>query len=288
MNLYYFYFLKYFLTNILIHYKRKDIRIVLIDQQIYRFDFGILKRIINSVILKIYLKSFHRIVTTSNYLKREIINLWGNPNAIIVIGAAGKKSLEVERSNKQRSGTVIRLLCVGHVKEMKGQLVLIKALRYLDDLNWILYLIGDVSSEDKYYKKILSKQINTYNLSKRVVFRGRLEGASLIEEYRTADILIVPSLYEGYGMVVREGMSFGLPIIASKVGGIPEQIRDGIEGFLIPPDDPDALALALKKLIDNPDLRITMGKSGRKRLKELPTWDNVCERFYQAVQGLSQ
>ena len=84
-------YLKYFLTNILIHYKRKDLRIVLIVQQIYQFEFGLIKRIINSLILRIYISSFHGIVTTSNYLKKEIIKLKGNSNAIVAIGAAGKK-----------------------------------------------------------------------------------------------------------------------------------------------------------------------------------------------------
>jgi len=280
-------YLKYFLANILIRFKRNELNFILIVQQIYQFEFGLIKRIINSLILRIYIRSFHGIVTTSNYLKKEIIKLKGNSNAVVAIGAAGKK-MKVERFNKQRSGSIIKLLCVAHIREIKGQLVLIEALNYLDDFNWTLTLVGDVFTEDKYYEKILKRKIRTYGMSKRIIFKGRLEGEYLSEKYRTSDILIVPSLYEGYGMVVREGMSFGLPIIASKVGGIPEQIRDGIEGFLVPPDNPDALSLALKKLIDNPDLRITMGKRGRIRFNELPTWDDVCERFYQAVEGFSQ
>ena len=280
-------YLKCFLANILIRYKRKDLKFILIVQQIYQFEFGLIKRILNSIILKIYIRSFHRIITTSNYLKKEIGKLKGNSNSVVAIGAAGNRRLKVERFNKQRSGTAIRLLCVGHIREIKGQLVLIEALKYLYDLNWTLILVGDTSTEDKYYEKTLNEKIGTYGLSKRIILRGRLEGASLSEEYRTSDILIVPSLYEGYGMVVREGMSFGLPIVASNVGGIPEQIRDGIDGFLVPPGDPDALALALQELIDNPDLRISMGKRGRKRLNELPTWDDVCERFYQVVEECS-
>ena len=146
----------------------------------------------------------------------------------------------------------------------------------------------DVFTEDKYYKKILNRKIRTYGMSKRIIFKGRLEEEYLSEKYRTSDILIVPSLYEGYGMVVREGMSFGLPIVASNVGGIPEQINDGIEGFLVQPGDSKVLAEALRKLIMDPGLRKQMGKKSYKRATELPTWDNVCERFYQAVEEFSQ
>ena len=281
-------YLKCFLARILINYIRKDLNFILIVQQIYQFEFGLIKRILNSLILSMYIKSFNSIVTTSNYLKKEIIKFKGNSNGVVAIGAAGNRRLKVERFNKQRSGTTIRLLCVGHIREIKGQLILIEALKYLDDLNWILILVGDTSSKDQYYEKTLFNKIRIYELSKRIIFRGKLEGESLSEEYRTSDILIVPSLYEGYGMVVREGMSFGLPIVASNVGGIPEQIRDGIDGFLVPPGDSHALAKSLQTLIGNPDLRINMVTSGRKRLNELPTWDDVCERFYQVVKGLSQ
>ena len=281
-------YLKYFLTNRLIRYKRKDLYFILIVQQIYQFEFGLIKRILNSIILKIYLRSFHRIITTSNYLKKEIGKLKGNSNSVVAIGAAGNRRLKVERFNKQRSGTAIRLLCVGHIREIKGQLVLIEALKYLDDLNWTLILVGDTSSEDQYYERTLINKVRIYGLSKRIVFRGRLDGASLSEEYRTSDILIVPSLYEGYGMVVREGMSFGLPIVASNVGGILEQINDGVEGYLVPLGDSKVLAKALRKLIIDPDLREQMGKRSYKRATELPTWVEVCRKFYQAVISLSK
>ena len=279
-------YLKYFLANIIIRFKRNELNFILIVQQIYQFEFGLIKRIINSLILRIYIRSFHGIVTTSNYLKKEIIKLKGNSNDVVAIGAAGKK-MKVERFNKQRSGSIIKLLCVGHIREIKGQLVLIKALKYIDDLNWSLTLVGDASKEDKYYEKILNRKIRTYGMSKRIIFKGRLEGEYLSEKYRTSDILIVPSLYEGYGMVVREGMSFSLPIIASNVGGIPEQMKNGVEGYLVPPGDSKALSEALRKLIIDQNMREQMGKKSYKRATELPAWDDVCERFYQVVIGLS-
>ena len=109
----------------------------------------------------------------------------------------------------------------------------------------------------------------------------------VIHELTHTDIFVFPSLYEPYGVVVQEAMSFGLPIVASNVGGIPKQMNDGVEGYLVPLGDSKVLAEVLRKLIMDPGLRKQMGKKSYKRATELPTWDNVCERFYQAVEECS-
>ncbi|GAH62834.1 unnamed protein product [marine sediment metagenome] len=121
---------------------------------------------------------------------------------------------------------------------------------------------------------------------KLVVWSGRLEGDDLVAAYAEADIFIAPSLYETYGMVICEAMSFGIPVVASNTGGIPEQVRDGVEGFLFPPDDPGSLSDALHRLIVDPELRMRMGERGRKRAAQLPSWDQVCEWFYQVLLTL--
>lgn len=83
------------------------------------------------------------------------------------------------------------------------------------------------------------------------------------EIYPATDVYVLPSLAEGYGMSVVEAMSFGLPVIATAISALPELVHEGETGLLVPPDDPDALFTAMKKLMEDPDLRRRMGRSGR-------------------------
>ena len=125
-------------------------------------------------------------------------------------------------------------------------------------------------------------------ISDKIDFVGFLNDSQLAVEYQKANIFVLPSIKEGFGMVIFEAMSYGLPFIASKTCGISEQINDGQEGFLVPPGDPKALANKLDKLITDPELPIRMGELGRKRAANLLTIDQVFEEFYQVVAGLSR
>lgn len=275
-------YLKYFLANILIRYRRKDLKFLLIVQQIYHFNLNIIKRIINRIVIYLYLHFFDKIVTTSQFLKRELIQLGANGNKINIVGAAGQ-TFNTKNIYKKKNRLLVKLLCVGHIRKIKGQIILIQALRYLKDLNWSLTLVGDTSPGDIYYKKELNKMIKELNLSERVFWAGRLEGEKLAEVYLASDIVVVPSLYEGYGLVVQEAMSFGAVVVASNVGGIPELLRDKAEGFLFIPRDSKALANILRELIMNSGLRKRIGMQAQGRASRLPTWDDVCQNFYQAI-----
>ena len=116
--------------------------------------------------------------------------------------------------------------------------------------------------KEKDYMENLKDFIIKKDLSDKVRFTGYLNGLQLHAEYRKADVFVLPTLNEGFGAVVSEAMSFGLPVVVSKNGGILEQVTDGKEGFLVPPRDPKYLANKLIILLTDPQLRRRMGNLG--------------------------
>jgi glycosyltransferase involved in cell wall biosynthesis len=91
---------------------------------------------------------------------------------------------------------------------------------------------------------------------------------------------------EGLGVVLLEAMNHGTPVIASRVGGIPDIVEDGVSGLLVPPGDADALAAALRRLRDDPALARRLGEAGRRRLREQFSWPAIVQRWLDLYTGL--
>jgi glycosyltransferase involved in cell wall biosynthesis len=166
----------------------------------------------------------------------------------------------------------INLLAVGECTEpRKGIRYLLEALPTLSDLPLRLHLVGGYSKDSEHFN-VLQDIITCNHLGSRVIFHGYLERDRLAELYKQADIFVLPSLSEGYGMVLAEALVFGLPVVASKVAAIPEMVDDGINALLVCPKDPEALASAIRKLAVDSDFRIRMRKANIIRAASLRTW----------------
>jgi glycosyltransferase involved in cell wall biosynthesis len=116
-----------------------------------------------------------------------------------------------------------------------------------------------------------------------VAFAGFVDN---VEDYLAAfDVFVYPSLFEGLGSSLLDAMAFGLPIAASNVGGIPEVVEDGVNGLLIPPDDPGALVTALKRLLADAGLRDAMARANRARAAEFDTgrMTSAYESIYREI-----
>jgi glycosyltransferase involved in cell wall biosynthesis len=106
-------------------------------------------------------------------------------------------------------------------------------------------------------------------IAPQVEIRDWIAGAEKEAWMQQTNVFILPSRNEGLSMAMLEAMAWGKTLIVSPVGGIPEFVTDGVEGFLVPPDDIDAIADAIRKLAENPDLRVQMGMAARKRVEPL-------------------
>lgn len=119
----------------------------------------------------------------------------------------------------------------------------------------------------------------TLGIEHAVRFLGHVEHSRLPSYYSNADLFVLPSLREGFPLVLVEAMACGLPVVATRVGGIPEVVEEGLTGLLVPPNDSRALAEAVNSLLDDPQRMRSMGAKGRQRVMEHFTWDKVAERM---------
>jgi glycosyltransferase involved in cell wall biosynthesis len=155
------------------------------------------------------------------------------------------------------------VLFVGNLNRSKGVEILIQALSMLPrtDPQVTLVISGQAIATQVGYREFLEKKANDLNLGRRVRFAGRYP--RLRELLASAEMLVVPSLAEGTPAVIMEAMSMNVPVIASRVGGIPDLVSEGRTGLLVPPGDVEALKGAIRFMLDNPEVRESMGKMAR-------------------------
>nr|WP_198545461.1 MULTISPECIES: glycosyltransferase family 4 protein [Amycolatopsis] len=167
---------------------------------------------------------------------------------------------------------VSQLICVAAVTPRKGQDILLKALSEVDGLK--VDLVGS-RTRNPAYATTLSHP--------RARFTGPLGGAALEDAYRRADLLVLPSHAETYGMVVTEALARGIPVLASDVGGVPDALGrapDGERpGLLVPPGDAAALGAALRSWRDDPDLRKRLRAAAAARARTLEGWAAAAARL---------
>lgn len=154
-----------------------------------------------------------------------------------------------------------RLICVGRLYPTKGQDVMIRAIALLGRIftDTSVEFIGDGPCKSFYMQ--LARDLGVED---KCSFRGAVNHYDVLTAMTSSIATIVPSRSEAFGLVNIESMAVGTPVIASGVGGIVEIIRDGVDGFLVPPDDPGALAEKLKTLLSNAELRRKMGDNARE------------------------
>jgi glycosyltransferase involved in cell wall biosynthesis len=185
------------------------------------------------------------------------------------------------------------LLCVAAVHPGKGIDLLFEALAALGDRAWTLTCVGSLDV-DPDHVSALQTQVYARSWERRVTFTGPLAGGALAAAYDVADLLVLPSRSESYGMVVAEALAHGLPVVATAVGGVPEALGHapvgGLPGLLVPPEDPAALAGALRAWLDDPGLRERLVRAVAGRRPALRGWaetvaclDTVIERIAPRV-----
>ena len=164
----------------------------------------------------------------------------------------------------------LRLLFVGNLIPRKGLHVLLEALTQVSG-HWQLRIVGS-STVDPAYAQRLHEVALRRQLSERVTWCGVLDDQALAAEMAVADVLAMPSEYEGFGIVYVEGMGFGLPALATTAGGARDIISDGVNGFLVPAGDVAALAGRIEALAAERGLLTRLSEAALARYAALPTW----------------
>jgi len=202
-------------------------------------------------------------------------------------------SIDVEETVK-RYGLEGKLtvLFVGRLAKIKGVEYLVKAADIIvNDFGCkdTLFLLVGPHTFDAVEKPINMEEMLSYirhhQLERNIILTGLLSIEDVRALYVAGDIFVLPSLAEADPLVTLEAMASGKPIVGTKVGGIPRQIHDGWNGFLVDPGDERQLADKIKYLIDNPEERKGMGANSRRYAEEEFDWRKVAERLSLVYQG---
>ncbi|MDB6060272.1 MAG: glycosyltransferase family 1 protein [Verrucomicrobiaceae bacterium] len=195
---------------------------------------------------------------------------------------------KVVRASERRSSTQLQLLAVGTVTQRKGHLLLIEALAGLRDelenIDWKLTCIGSVE-RDPVAANAAREAIAANQLEDRVLLAGEQPQEFLTNTYERADIFVLPSYHEGYGMVFTEAMAHGLPIISTTAGAIPDTVP-AAAALLVEPGDAGALRDALRSVMIDGELRARLAAGARQAAAELPDWDAAVLNWSHALDRL--
>jgi glycosyltransferase involved in cell wall biosynthesis len=208
---------------------------------------------------KVILLSKRLYVDVAKYVKKE--DVFFCPNGISV--------LNLEKEVSPKINKVPKLLFLSNLIESKGVFILLETLKVLND-NGIAFHCNFVGGEGDISSKQLNQKINDLNLQEYVTYLGKKYGDDKYEIFQSSDIFVFPTFYhnECFPLVLLEAMQFGLPIISSNEGGIPDIVKDSETGFIVEKQKPKQLAEKIKWLIDHPEEVRLMGEKGQKYFLE--------------------
>lgn len=175
----------------------------------------------------------------------------------------------------------VELLTVATLTPRKGHDVLAEALARLPGRSWRLTCAGSTTMSPS-TTSAFTAAVTRHGLADRVTLAGDLDEAALGRAYHRADVFVLPTRHEGYGMAVAEAVARGLPVVSTPTGAIPDLV-DGASGVLVPFDDPSALAAALDRLVSDDDWRARLAAGARDRRGALPRWPDAARQMAAAL-----
>ena len=222
----------------------------------------------------------HATLVTSDNTRRILMHDFAVPEDTITVAVPGTD----RRGFSECNGRPPCLLTVGSLTQRKAHDILISALAELAWLDWQARFVGGEHFDQGWAQK-LREQVAREHLERRIHFVGLVPDVDI--EYQQADVFVLPSRFEGYGMVFAEALSAGLPVIATRAGAIPDLVPD-TAGLLVAPDNPMALAEAIRHLLTTDGLRQQLQKGARACAVELPTWRDSAEKVFKLLKKVSQ
>ncbi len=221
-----------------------------------KFPIDIIIYLYEKFILPHTAKKATKIICSSNFVRNTILKKYAFKSTVIHPGV--DPSVYQPNPNVRREENLI-LFVAGrkNMYKMKGLYYLIEALKVLPETR--LRIVGEKGDFT----------------DKRIISVGIKRGKDLVEEMQKASVVVLPSLahMESFGMVLIEAMACQTPVVGTNIGGIPEVIREGIDGFIVCAKDSSTLALAIAKIVADKELATRMGLSGEAKVREKFTWD---------------
>ncbi|MET7763586.1 glycosyltransferase family 4 protein [Streptomyces sp. NPDC005393] len=233
------------------------------------------------------LRSVRAVVATSDWAARRLVDRHRLARGRVHVAAPGADIAPLATGSDDGS----RLLCVASVTPRKAQHRLAEALADVADLPWECDCVGGLGQDPGYVAR-LRELTEKYGIGDRLRLAGPRTGAELDASYAAADLMVLTSYAETYGMAVTEALARGIPVLATAVGGVPEAVGhapDGsVPGLLVAPDDPGALTAALRRWLGEPGTRHRLTAAARERRAALAGWETTTEHLAGALEQLRQ
>ncbi|MDA1183551.1 MAG: glycosyltransferase family 4 protein [Acidobacteria bacterium] len=201
------------------------------------------------------------------------------------IGSRGDRRADTAGRGSARGLGAVALLSVGTVHPGKGHDLLLDALAAVESRSWHLTCAGSLTRDPSTTSR-LRELARRLGLADHVSFVGDLDRPELAARYDAADVFVLATRQETYGMAVAEALAHGLPVVATMTGAIPKLVGDEA-GILVPVDDKAALVAALARVLDDASLRARLGDGARRARQRLPTWAAAAERMSGALSALT-
>ncbi len=227
------------------------------------------------------LAAMRHVVVTSPATRRALVADYAVAEEGITVALPGHDAVDV---HARRAAGTLNLLAVGAVVRRKGYDVLVAALDRVRDLDWQLVIAGDCARDRKTAGE-LADTLVLARLGSRIHMAGAVSDQGLAALYRNADVFVLASRHEGYGMAFAEAIGHGVPVIGTTAGALPETVPDGA-GLLVAPDDVAALAGALRDMITDAELRHGCAAAARRAAARLPSWSATARVFVQVLRAV--
>jgi glycosyltransferase involved in cell wall biosynthesis len=224
------------------------------------------------------------VVATSGWSRQTLIRLYSLAGDRVHVAEPGVEMAGLAPG----TATAGALLSVGAVIPGKGHDVLVEALARMTALSWSCVCVGSLD-RDPAFAAGVRRRVADGGIGGRVRFPGPRTGAGLAQSYGAADLVVLASRSEAYGMVVTEALARGLPVVAADVGGVAEALGHGAggtrPGLLVPAGDPAALGAALRAWLCDPDLRRRLRRAARERRASLRGWSATTSTLAAVLDG---
>jgi len=230
------------------------------------------------------LRQLDRVIVTSRTTADRLRGLGLRDAGIRVVPPGVDPPRDLGFREKTRPIGPLRLLSVATLIPRKGHDLLIDALAVLDDREWRLDLVGD--ARDAAWAEALDRQVDAYELTHRIVRHGAVTPVELDRFWRRADLFVLPSRHEGWGIALVEAVRWGLPVVATDAGAIPEAVPLPAR-MLVPIADVGALATALARLMDDPTERRRLTLGAMAAARHLRRWKAAAAEFVIAVTDVA-
>jgi glycosyltransferase involved in cell wall biosynthesis len=238
----------------------------------------------------IYLRSVDGYIFNGETTRSVVESLVGSGRPSVVATPAGDRfasgATDADIAERIARSGPLRVIFLGNVIPRKGLHTLIDALVGLSDSNWTLTVIGRLDVDEPYAASV-RRAVSNAGVTDQVTMYGSLPDREIARLLKESDIMAMPSSYEGYGIAYLEGMSFGLPVIATRSGAAWEIVSHGENGWLIPPGDPSAITRILTEIRDDRAALHRMSLAALQRYRAQPGWADTMQNVRSFLHSLT-